>query len=99
MIVSKEAFFSLALDPELFSVSLRLIAYVFKFAPPENPMLIGSCKKIAKYLDCSTSSVTKAMKKFEEMGYVSKVQNGVWNVEYETISAISQTAHKELYGD
>lgn len=96
MLISKEAFFSLALDPKLFTVSLRLIAYIFKFAPIENPMLIDSCKKIAKYLNCSASSVTKAMKHFEKIGYLKKVQNGVWLVEYETIAAISQSAQERL---
>ena len=83
--MSKEMFVSSFLSCISTSVQVKLLAYIMKFAPIDNPILIDSCKSIAEYLDCSTSSVEKAFRSFVKKGFVKKIQNGVWEVNYDVI--------------
>ena len=95
MLMTREMFISIFLSCSFISVPHRLLAYVMKFAPPENPIVIGSCKSIAKYLGCSTSSVEKAFRSFEEKGIVKKLQNGVWEVNYEVIELLADVTQEK----
>lgn len=80
----------LILETDLFRIKTRLLVYVMKFAPPDNPILIDSCRKIAEYLCCTESSVAKQIKRLELEGILEKIQNGVWEVNYERIEQIKQ---------
>ena len=84
--VSRDQFMSMFLSAGKVPVNVRVMAYILKFAPPENPVLIDSASKIAEYFQCSTSAVTKALNKLQSENLITRVQNGVWAINYENIS-------------
>ena len=83
---SKEKFFSLFVDPDMLSLRFKLLVYALTFAPEQNPTLIGTCSHLAKYFNVNPSSVAKEMKELEKIGIITKIQNGVWRVNYEVIN-------------
>lgn len=54
--------------------------YIAENTNPATNMFIGTYRKIAQDVECSTRTVTVIMKKLQENNFIKKVQNGVWLV-------------------
>lgn len=54
--------------------------YIVENTSQSTNLFIGTYKKIAKDLGCSTQTVYSIMKRLKQHNFVKKVQNGVWFV-------------------
>lgn len=54
--------------------------YIVENTNQANNLFIGTYRKIAKDVGCSTGTITTIMKKLVEKNFVKRVQNGVWLV-------------------
>ena len=57
-----------------------IFIYIVENTNPSNNIFIGTYKKIADDLECSTGTIATIMKKLKEHNFVKKLQNGVWFV-------------------
>lgn len=57
-----------------------VFVYIAENTNPSTNMFIGTYRKIAKDVECSTRTVSTIMKKLQENNFIKKVQNGVWLV-------------------
>ena len=59
---------------------LDVFVYIAENTNSSTNLFIGTYRKIAGDLHCSLDTVSKIMKKLQEVSFIKKVQNGVWFV-------------------
>lgn len=62
------------------SRQVDVFVYIAENTSPSTNTFIGTYRKIAADVGCSTRTVTTIMKKLQENNFIKKVQNGVWLV-------------------
>lgn len=62
------------------SKQLDIFIYIVENTNQANNMFIGTYKKIAEDVGCSSATIASIMKKLQENNFIKKVQNGVWLV-------------------
>lgn len=62
------------------SRQVDVFVYIAENTNQSTNMFIGTYRKIAEDVGCSTRTVTTIMKKLQENNFIKKVQNGVWLV-------------------
>lgn len=59
---------------------LDIFIYIAENTNQSTNLFIGTYKKIAEEVGCSSATIATIMKKLQKNNFVSKVQNGVWRV-------------------
>lgn len=62
------------------SKQLDIFIYIVENTNQANNLFIGTYKKIATDVGCSSATIAKIMRKLQENNFIKKVQNGVWLV-------------------
>lgn len=62
------------------SRQVDVFVYIAENTSPSTNTFIGTYRKIAADVGCSTRTVTTIMKKLQENNFIKKIQNGVWLV-------------------
>ena len=62
------------------SKQLDIFVYVVENTNQSNNTFIGTYRKIATDVGCSSATIAKIMKKLQANNFIKKVQNGVWLV-------------------
>lgn len=57
-----------------------IFIYIVENTNQSNNLFIGTYKKIADDVGCSSATIAKIMKKLQSNNFIKKVQNGVWFV-------------------
>lgn len=59
---------------------LDIFIYICENTSQANNLFIGTYKKIAADVGCSSATIARIMKKLQEHNFIKRVQNGVWLV-------------------
>lgn len=59
---------------------LDIFIYIAENTNQSTNLFIGTYKKIAEEVGCSSATIATIMKKLQKNNFISKVQNGVWRV-------------------
>lgn len=62
------------------SKQMDVLVYILRNTEQANNTFVGTYKKIAKDANVSEPTIAKIMKKLQEHKFITKVQNGVWQV-------------------
>lgn len=62
------------------SKQLDILIYILENTDQANNTFIGTYKKIAEKANASEPTIAKIMKKLQENNFITKIQNGVWQV-------------------
>lgn len=62
------------------SKQIDVLIYILENTEQANNTFVGTYKKIAKEASVSEPTIAKIMKKLQENNFITKVQNGVWQV-------------------
>ena len=62
------------------SKQLDIFIYIVENTNQSTNMFIGTYKKIAEEVECSSATIATIMKKLQSNNFIKKVQNGVWIV-------------------
>ena len=62
------------------SKQIDVLVYILENTEQANNTFVGTYKKIAKEANVSEPTIAKIMKKLQENNFITKVQNGVWQV-------------------
>lgn len=62
------------------SKQVDVLVYILENTEQANNTFVGTYKKIAKEAQVSEPTIAKIMKKLQENNFITKVQNGVWQV-------------------
>lgn len=62
------------------SKQMDVLIYIIRNTEQANNTFVGTYKKIAKGAKVSEPTIAKIMKKLQEHKFITKVQNGVWQV-------------------
>lgn len=62
------------------SKQIDVLVYILENTEQANNTFVGTYKKIAKEAKVSEPTIAKIMKKLQENNFITKVQNGVWQV-------------------
>lgn len=62
------------------SKQIDVLIYILEHTEQANNTFVGTYKKIAKEAKVSEPTIAKIMKKLQENQFITKVQNGVWQV-------------------
>lgn len=62
------------------SKQLDVLIYILQNTEQANNTFVGTYKKIAKEASVSEPTIAKIMKKLQEKEFITKIQNGVWQV-------------------
>lgn len=62
------------------SKQVDIFIYIVENTNQSNNVFLGTYKKIAKDVGCSSATIAKIMKKLQENNFIKKMQNGAWLV-------------------
>ncbi len=62
------------------SKQLDIFIYIVENTNQTNNIFLGTYKKIAQDVGCSSATISKIMKKLQDNNFIKKVQNGAWLV-------------------
>lgn len=62
------------------SKQLDIFIYIVENTNQANNIFLGTYKKIAADVGCSSATIAKIMKKLQDNNFIKKVQNGAWLV-------------------
>lgn len=62
------------------SKQLDIFIYIVENTNQSNNIFLGTYKKIASDVGCSSATIAKTMKKLQEQNFIKKLQNGAWLV-------------------
>jgi len=62
------------------SKQIDVLIYILENTEQANNTFVGTYKKISKGANASEPTIAKIMRKLQEKGFITKVQNGVWQI-------------------
>ena len=62
------------------SKQLDIFIYIVENTNQANNIFLGTYKKIAQDVGCSSTTIAKIMKKLQDTNFIKKIQNGAWLV-------------------
>ena len=62
------------------SKQVDIFIYIIENTNQSNNVFLGTYKKIAEDVDCSSATIAKIMKKLQENNFIKRLQSGAWLV-------------------